>query len=78
MAPFIPGVLNVAEIWILDPRFGLPSLVQRRELLTPARQAKPVYHHCVPARFRGVLDEAEVFSPAEPAKARRRAAGGRR
>ena len=69
---------DVAEIWILDPRFGLPSLVQRRELLTPARQAKPVYHHCVPARFRGVLDEAEVFSPAEPAKARRRAAGGRR
>lgn len=69
---------DVAEIWILDPRFGLPSPVQRREFLAPARYAKPVYHHCVPARFRSKLDEAEIFSPAEPAKVRRRAAGGRR
>lgn len=69
---------DVAEIWILDPRFGLPAQVQRREFLVPARTARNIYHHCVPVRFRGVLENAEIFDPQTAAAPRRRAAGGRR
>lgn len=69
---------DVAEIWILDPRFGLPAQVQRREFLVPARTARNLYHHCVPIRFRSVLENAEIFEPEAAAAPRRRAAGGRR
>jgi ATP-dependent DNA helicase DinG len=70
---------DVAEIWILDPRFGLPASVQRREMLVPARNARNLYQHCVPARFRAVLEQAEIFVPETAvAPRRRRAAGGRR
>lgn len=70
---------DVAEIWILDPRFGLPASVQRREMLVPARNARNLYQQCVPARFRSVLEQAEIFVPETAvAPRRRRAVGGRR
>jgi ATP-dependent DNA helicase DinG len=69
---------DVAEIWILDPRFGLPAQVQRREFLLPAKSARNLYHHCVPKRFRSELENAEIYDPEAAVAPRRRAAGGRR
>ena len=65
---FIRSASDAPDIWIVDPRIGLPAskrnVLVGDQFLTPHPQSQKVYlTAAIPTRFIRALNAAELFAP---------------